>query len=129
MPIKISNDATLSDIVSSLDNAKEYVRRVFGRMVEYRKDHGSAVLRLGTTGRGIAPHYRVQKEHSKTGEFLGYILEDQPGYFTAFHGRSHKKLEWGAQELHTEHWSTRAMTFDEVQSLLGTLRQVDRSKR
>ena len=130
MPARaISNDAIISDIVPTLDNAEEYVRRVFENMVEYRKTHGTAFVRVGTTGRGIAPHYRVQKEHSATKEFVGYTLDDASGYFMAFHGRNHKQLEWGARELRTEHWSSRAMSYDEVQTLLGKLRNFKKRQK
>jgi hypothetical protein len=98
-------------------------------MVDYAKVHGAAVLRLGTTGRGIAPHYRVQKEHSAIGDLVGHLDSDESGYFTAFHGRTHKQLDWGAHELRTEHWSTRAMTYEEVQSLLGDLRRFKKGQK
>src|SRR5256885_447543 len=107
----ISNDAIISDILPTLDEAEEYVRRVFGNMVEYHKAHGDASVRVGTTGRGIAPHYRVQKEQSAIGEVFGNLEDDSSGYFVAFHGRNHKQLDWGAKELRSEHWSTRAMSY------------------
>jgi hypothetical protein len=85
---QISNDVVISDILPTLDNPEQYVRGVFGNMVEYRKVHGTAVVRIGTTGRGIAPHYRVQVEHSAIGELAGYLDDDPSGYFMAFHGRN-----------------------------------------
>jgi hypothetical protein len=125
----IANDAIISDILATLDDAERYLRGVFGNMVEYRKHHETAVVRIGTTGQGIAPHYRVQKEHSREGEDLGYFADvfntgpiESSEHFMAFHGRSHKKLEWGAEELQRHSWSIRAMSYDEVQALLGHLR-------
>jgi hypothetical protein len=128
----ISNDAIISDILPTLDNAKDYVRRVLGNMAEYQKTHGSAFVRVGTTGRGIAPHYRVQKEYAgpRPDPTAGEMVElevmsgsaDPSVYYTAFHGRSHKQLEWGSKELQREHWSTRAMSYDDVATLLGNLR-------
>jgi hypothetical protein len=125
----LPENATISDILPTLDNAESYVRQVLGNMADYRKTHGAAVVRLGTTGRGIAPHYRVQKEHDEAGfgELLGRVIDDESGYFTAFHGRSHKQLAWGSRELRGQHWSTRAMSFDEVQSVLGQLRGYQRA--
>jgi hypothetical protein len=119
---EIPNDVVISDILHTLDRPEQYVRRVFGNMVEYRKEHGTAVVRIGRTGRGIAPHYRVQVEHSAIGEVAGHFNDDPSEYFMAFHGRSHQQLEWGARELRTEHWSSRAMIYDDVQALLGKLR-------
>jgi hypothetical protein len=66
--------------------------------------------------------YRVQVEHSAIGELAGYFDDDLSGYFLAFHGPNHKQLEWGARELRAEHWSSRAMSYDDVQALLGKLR-------
>jgi hypothetical protein len=118
--IKVANDATIVDIVTSLKNPAGYVRGVLANMADYRKEQGTAVVRIGTTGQGVVPHYRIQREHSTVGELVGF--DDEAGYFMAFHGSNHERLEWGSAQLRGEHWSTRALTFEEVQALLGKLR-------
>jgi hypothetical protein len=60
---------------------------------------------------------------------MAYVTDDQAGYFLAFNGRNHKRLEWGAKELRGESWSTRAMSYDDVQILLGKLRGIARGSR
>lgn len=85
-----------------------------------KKKHGTATVRIGTTGRGIAPHYRVEPildMDTFTGRF-----ED---YFAAYDGRNHQKFEWGPFELKNEHWSDKDMTYEEIQSLLGSVRKLD----
>ena len=119
----LAKDVILTDIPSSLRSPKEYVRRVLENMAGFRREHGAAVVRIGTTGSGVAPHYRIQKENSRTGEFAAVVDNDEEGYFSAFHGSSHKKLPLGSSELRSEHWSVKAMTFEEVQQLLGSLRK------
>src|SRR5439155_17525249 len=94
----IASDAILSDVVATLHKPKEYVRRVLGNMFEFKKTHGAAVLRLGTTGRGIVPNYRVQKDHDSLSPLVALIENDKSVFYSAFHGRTHKQLEWGASE-------------------------------
>ncbi len=122
----LPDDATIADIAPKLNGPKEYVRRVLENMIDFRKEHGAAVVRIGTTGTGFAPHYRIQKSiiDSATEIMVGIESSetDEAEYFQAFHGRSHKRLDLGSAELRTEHWSRRSMTFDETQNLLGKLR-------
>lgn len=118
-------DAVIADIVVSLDNPIGYVRGVLGRMFECEKENGSAIVRIGTTGRGKSPHYRVEPELS----FDSFNPEARDKHFAAFHGRSHKKLDWGYDELRGEHWSSKEMTLEEVQKLLGELRKFEKKPR
>ena len=123
--VKLDDDATIADITTKLDNPTEYVRGVFGNMVDCNKEHGTALVRIGTTGRGIVPHYRVEPEF--TLESFGD--EDLwTTHFVAFHGRNHKRLDWGFGELRGEHWSGGKMSYEEVQNLLGALRNFKRKK-
>jgi hypothetical protein len=122
--LKLPEDAMIADITASLDNPADYVRGVLGNMVEYRKEHGSAVARIGITGRGIAPHYRIEPI-SESNQFIDDILtggDDLEKHFVAFHGRNHKRLDWSSQELRGSHWSRGRMDFEGVQRLLGELR-------
>lgn len=86
-------------------------------------DPQPAFVRLGTTGRGVAPHYRVEPEFD-----LEVFVDDDrwAAHFVAYHGRSHKQLPWGFGELRGEHWSDSKLSFEEVQKLLGSLRSFER---
>ncbi|MEQ8510451.1 MAG: hypothetical protein RIB43_15710 [Rhodospirillaceae bacterium] len=114
----ISENATIGDILSKLDNPTEYIRRVLANMHLCRKEFGSALVRIGTTGQGVAPHYRIEPEPD-----LQTLAENWDAHFTAYHGRSHKRLDWGFGELEDDHWSDESLTFEQVQSLLGDLRK------
>jgi hypothetical protein len=86
----IPEDAIIADIIEDLRDPLDYVRRVLGNMHEFRQEHGSAAVRIGTTGRGIVPHYRIEPPDRP-------FLEDMDLYYVAFDGRSHKRLPWGTQ--------------------------------
>src|SRR5262245_2287327 len=86
----LPDDVTIADIASTLDGTVDYVRGVFGNVIEFKKQHGAAFVRIGTTGRGIVPHYRIEP-----GQPAGVEDWMDDAYWTAFHGRNHKKLEWG----------------------------------
>jgi hypothetical protein len=120
---KLSHKATIADIISTLNKPVEYVRGVFGNMVDCKKEHGNAFVRIGKTGRGISPHYRVEPELSP------YAIDDAFDpivEFTAFDGRNHKKLDWEWPEVRGHHWSSETMSYEEVQNLLGSLRNFKR---
>src|SRR5262245_46622038 len=129
MTTVVAEKATIADICQTLKKPKGYVRRVLENMINYEKKHGTAFVRIGTTGHGLPPHYRVQRMHSDrerrkqsdSAELLGHVEDDKSGYFTAFNCTSHKRLAWGPKELQRQSWSTRAMTVEEVRSLMGEL--------
>jgi hypothetical protein len=135
----IATDATVEDIVGRLNAATEYVRRLSEHMWECRREFGMASVRIGVTGAGRAPNYRI--EYIKDGDQL-------PSIFGVYNGLSHRKVEdlgepapvdpdvlFGDKEpdpnaptnpdrfLRGEHWSTRVVSLDEVAVMLGNLRQ------
>lgn len=137
---KIPQNAKIADILDRLNNPEEYVRQVVGNMTPVHRRHGSAVVRIGLTGTGFSPHYRVDPGDSfmalvaKTGLLEG----NEPGpdadeyyeeHFVAYHGRNHEKLCWDSKTLRGEHWSTDQMTYEEVRELLGSLRDSKRPRR
>ena len=129
MSKKLIGTETIRDIIPSLANAEEYVRNVLGHMAAFKRRQIEPVVRIGTTGEGIVPHYRIEPYSKKVetlddfdvevarNSLLGYIEN-----VAAFNGRSHKKMNWGAFNIRGEHWSSGTMNFVEVQSLLGELR-------
>jgi hypothetical protein len=50
---------TISDLLNRLGSPEEYVRRVLQTMYEQRGTHGEVSVRIGITGNGHAPNYRV----------------------------------------------------------------------
>jgi hypothetical protein len=119
MPVtRLRPSDTLSDILDTLKEPSEYVRGVLGNLMTCKKEHGSACVRIGTTGGGISPHYRIEPDGAFSRDDW---LEEK--FWQAYNGRNHKKLDWGFAELRDQHWSPSSMSFDEVQSLLGKLRK------
>jgi hypothetical protein len=124
MPLsKIAANATLADVVDRLKSPEEYVRGVLGNLFDH-KTEGGAVVRIGVMGRGLIPHYRLDRISP------GFSLSDEtpPPSFSvigAFNGRNHKPLvdeSEAADILHDEHWSAGFMTLDEVRALIGVIR-------
>nr|CAD6611373.1 hypothetical protein RKHAN_02390 [Rhizobium sp. Khangiran2] len=123
---KLSHDAVISDVIPTLMSPVEYVRAVFHNVHEFRKQHGSGFVRIGITGRGKAPHYRIEPDF-ELGGFLDDIIEGGEAvakHYSAFDGRSHTRLEWGMDELRNEHWSQGKMSYEEIRDLLGYLRGI-----
>ena len=103
------------------------------KMILCKRQYGSAVVRIGTQGEGRAPHYRVEPSESfieaiergslaSTPEERAEAVRNVFTYFMAYHGMSHKKLEWGIGELRDHSWSSRSMSTDQVQGLIGEVR-------
>jgi hypothetical protein len=121
---RLTTDATIAEIVDKLGDPEEYVRCVLGNMLDCEKRYGNASVRIGTTGHGIAPHYRV--EPTKFDDIDQAI--DSIKDLVAFHGRSHKQLDWTLFQLQNLHWSTRAMSRHDIQTLLSDLRGYKRKE-
>ena len=112
----LTPDVTIADIVSKLENPDAYVADVLGNMLDLKKTKGTAFVRIGTTGRGIAPHYRVSPDSRPMLDDLEGSFErgDLEALFVAFHGRRYKRLPWGSREMRRENWSSGQMSYDEV---------------
>ena len=55
MPKALPKDATLHDVLPSLEKPESFVRQVVGVLHEATKEHGNVVMRLGVTGTGAKP--------------------------------------------------------------------------
>lgn len=124
MPLpQIAPNATVADVVDRLKSPEDYVRGVLGNLFDHKAE-GGAVVRIGMMGRGLIPHYRLDRMSP------GFSLSDEPptpvfSVIGAFNGRNHKPLVGeleAADILRDEHWSRGFMTLDEVQTLIGVIR-------
>ena len=61
----IPTDSKIGDIIHLLDDPVAYVNGILASFVAYRYDPLSSVIRIGTTGDGVAPNYRIEKESRK----------------------------------------------------------------
>ena len=127
----LPKDATIKHIVEmdTLADPENYVRGVLENMFALRKDFGTPLVRIGILGRGIVPHYQVEKPGLDFDEFIGHHQSGDPvedRRFVPFNGRSHKEMppNWG--NLTHDHWSNSTVGLDEVKSVLGLIRDIKR---
>ena len=109
MPNSLPKNATLRDLLPTLEKPESFVRQVVGVMHEATKEHGAIVMRLGITGTGRAPNYRI--ERSEGGAPI-----------MALDGANHKQWPEGENFAAAPNWSSAIMTKDEVANLLGEIR-------
>jgi hypothetical protein len=131
LPWSVAMDTShlrLVDVIDTLDRPEEYLRGILQNMMLCKRRHGSANVLIGTTGRGIAPHYRIEPDQPDLDIWLDSKTDLSP-FFIAYHGRSHKRLDWGLSELQHASWSMEASSLEDVQLLLGKLRGYTKSKR
>lgn len=109
MSKSIPMDATLRDVLPSLEKPEAFVRQVVGVMHHAAKEHGPIVMRLGITGKGSAPNYRIEGAEGGSP-------------FMALDGANHRPWADGESFSSQTNWSTVTMTKDEVTNLLGDIR-------
>jgi hypothetical protein len=71
------------------------------------RGHGEIVIRMGTTGTGRAPNYRVE------------MAAGQP--IVAINGANHEPWPEGWAFEGNENWSSTSMTYSDVQSALAAV--------
>ena len=113
MPSSLPRDSTLRTIVDSLSDPDRFVSKAFGVMHVEAKKHGNVMLRLGITGTGQLPNYRIE-------DAAGNPIE-------AFDGNTHNRWPDGSVFTASETWSRQAISKAEVETLLGELRGFSRS--
>jgi len=96
---------TLRELTPKLSKPEAFVRAVIGVMHSASKQHGDVVIRMGTTGTGKLPNYRIEAAST---------LEP----IQAIDGTGHKP--WTGEEGFTgpANWSTATMTRTDVEDVL-----------
>lgn len=120
-PKKIPSGSTLTNLTGTPARRTEYVRNVLANFHALGPGHASFVVRIGVAGTGHSPHYKFEAAVPVTmnGEPIG-VSQDT---FEIYHGANHKKMTaFDLEHIRDEHWSTKTMTFAEVQAHLGELR-------
>ncbi|MDW9358925.1 hypothetical protein [Sinorhizobium meliloti] len=117
MKAPLPADCTLWSLKGNLKDPKEFVRQVLGNMTGHQRD---CQIRLALDCPALYPDYQV--------EF--FIYDDVEGEEIAFaqtaavfKGRGHREVTYDGTELNRP-WSSKTMTFLEVQQLLGELRGI-----
>lgn len=73
-------------------------------MMKCIKQHGNASVRIGVTGRGIKPCYRITFTDCDGDQIFGSYWDN------------HEKLD--REDAESRSWSTRSMAFDQIDTLL-----------
>lgn len=130
----LARDATIADVLATLAKRERYLRGVLQNLYTCQKQQrvqkGDVVARIGITGRGTFPHYRIDYYDDVDLSAIGLGRRTMPATFGAFDGRTHKVIAAFAEAsvqreesiLKDEHWSTRSMSLEEVANLLGQIR-------
>ena len=109
MPQKhIASNATIADVKSTLSKPEDYVCRVLSKLLQMQKVHGAVIVRIGVTGKGKMPHFRIDNAAGDPIQAFDYLGEPFPDYNPA----------------ETDDWSTQPMTLEEVEKVLGEIRSV-----
>lgn len=107
---KLPSDATVRDVARDT-----YARGVLDNMWHCRKKVGEPVVRIGVTGIGVCPNYRI--------EYVDKI-KDKIKIFGTYRGSGdHSPLFTGNEGLRDEHWSTETMTLEDVAQLRSELQK------
>lgn len=114
---QIPSNARVSDILNTLADPTEYVRGILGSFIEHRFDKATSIVRIGVSGRGIAPNYSIETpcEPDPKARSKSHVLNR-----SVFNGKNHG--EFLDDVPIGEKWSSEGMNFLEVQGLLGQLR-------
>lgn len=105
MPKKIPTDSTLATVWPHLTHQRDYVAGARHKAKLCNDRHGNAFVRIGVTGSGQKPCYRVfYKSEDGMEEIFGSYCDMQD-------------LLDNERALNTN-WSTAAMSFEEVHALL-----------
>lgn len=135
----LDSDATLRDLWKNglLNDAEEYLRKIFVRYRELSADLGECTITIGLTGTGQSPNYRVKPISTKpaivsrealftgktSSENERIALKQLSNAHACYSGLNHKRLDLAAGN---EHWSSKPMSFAEFQTLRSDVRESNR---
>lgn len=102
MPRKLEPNETVATVWPRLTNPREYVSGALQKMRQCNNSLGSSSIRIGITGTGQKPYYRVFRPATDGQDEV---------IFGSFYDM-HDPLENGFVD--TDNWSVASMTFDEL---------------
>lgn len=127
---KLPGNVTIRSLMHNglLHKPEEYIRNMWRNCLVFKKDHGAFRVRLGLSGTGQAPNYRIEfavaPKEQPTSEEIGDFFAGRKSHpaldalvarNNAFSGRSHKISLTG---LDHDNWSTATQDEEEILSLL-----------
>jgi len=101
------------------------VSGVASNFVSYGYDPETSAIRIGVTGDGVAPNYKIEEPSVPvTVTVRCHPLEMTMTPARTCSGRDHREMmELDDLERHGENWSTASMNFAELKTLLSNLSQ------
>lgn len=109
----LPKDSTLRTVMPMLADPDAFVSRAFGVMHRQTREHGHVAMRLGITGTGQFPNYRI--EDAATGRAI-----------VAIDGANHEPWPEGERFDAIGTWSEATMSREDVEALLGEIRNFKR---
>jgi hypothetical protein len=105
----IEPNATITDVLPMLANKEEYVRAILGNLMDCKRKHGNAGVRVGIAGTTKVPSHKISYTDAAGEEVV----------FGSYAGKSPSKDDPATRD---DAWSNASMTMTEIQALLGQLR-------
>jgi hypothetical protein len=110
-------DATIDDLVESLDDPEDYARRALANLHAQVSKEPNSRLTIGITGYGVYPNYKIDIP----GELAKLDMQNiAPSKI--YSGRTHQELLDPSNGCY-EHWSAASTSLVELQALLGHLKK------
>lgn len=103
MPKTLAQDATLATVWPHLTHQRDYIAGLFNKMKICVKQHGNADVRLGVTGTGQKPCYRISYRTAEGSQIFGSFWDN------------HQPLD--NEVAKSENWSKTTMSFEQVEVL------------
>jgi hypothetical protein len=93
-----------------LKKPEDYVCGVLEKLYAFRREHENVGVRIGISGRGTMPYYRIV-----------HGAQDRDEHILGTFSENHKPLAAAILDAVNGYWSTKVMTFEEVQALRGKI--------
>ena len=103
----IGPNDTIADVISKLKSPIPYMRGVLDKLAACESLHGNAFVRIGITGTGLYPCYRVS-----------YVSDGTEQVFAVYNDNG---TLFVSSELNTDDWSGKSMSRKEVEHLAAKL--------
>lgn len=122
---QIKPDSRIGDVIPFLSDPIEYVTGIISNFVSYGYDCDSSEIRIGVSGAGVYPNYKIEKPSRRVTLTIARLqLEMTITPARTFSGRNHREMtELDDCERHGNHWSTARMNFAQLRALLSDLSQ------
>ena len=120
------SNSRIGDVLHTLSDPEEFVRGILGTFIGENFSRDEAVIRIGVSGKGIAPHYCIEQGSDLSHITIGSLQTEVRAYAKSavFHGQSHNQIL--DNECKGISWSSATMTFAEVQAILDTYELAER---